>query len=171
MRKLLWTLAVLLLAMLPPEAHARKQNSKADWRDVEGLAAGTPISVKTRHSVHLLCFFERATDTELSCEPLPPAAGPWPYGGPFPFPYPSRPSDYVFRREQVREVRLEHSQAANTLIGAGIAGTAGAGLGAARVSDAPGAGALVFGVIGFFIGGQVGRVSPLFHRHVIYRQP
>jgi len=153
-------------------AKPKHKNPKGNWQAVEDLSVGAPISVKARHSVHLLCNFERATEDELICQPLRPAAlvipPPWPY--PAPFPYPPRPHKYAFEREKVEEVRLEHSEPSNTLIGAGVGAAAGAALGAATFRNARGPGALLFGAIGSLIGAPIGRTSPLFHRKVIYRR-
>src|SRR5215469_10366566 len=173
MRKLQAITSLLLFAAPVPAAHARKPSSKGDWQAVENLNGGTAISVKSRHSVHLLCYFEQATDDELFCEPFEPGflrTPRWPYPGPYPHPLPSPPAEYIFKRATIREVRLEHSEGTNHFIGAGIGGAVGAGIGAARFDSARGAGALIFGLAGMAIGGAVGRVHPLFHRKIIYRR-
>ncbi|MGH9731363.1 MAG: GntR family transcriptional regulator [Candidatus Acidiferrales bacterium] len=121
----------------------------------------------------LNCYFERATEDQLVCQPLQrraPVIGPWTY--PVPLPRQPSPPDYVFERQKVQEVRLEHSEGVNELIGAAIGGSAGAALGAARFEceGCRQAGALIVGGIGAFIGGAVGRISPLFHRRVVYER-
>lgn len=70
----------------------------------------------------------------------------------------------------VQEVREEHTEATNRLIGMGIGGGIGAAVGAARWSDTPAGGALLVGLVGSTIGGLIGRAHPLFHGHVIYKQ-
>ena len=175
MRKLQITIPLLLFVAISTIAQPIKQNPKGDWQAIENLSAGTPISV-TIDSPHLLCYFERATADELFCEPLAPGflRTPRPYPGrypyPYPYPHPSRPQEYVFKRQKIQEVRLEHKEATNQLIGVGIGGAIGSAIGAARFSGARGGGALIFGLAGSFIGGAVGRVHPLFHRKVIYRR-
>lgn len=173
MRKRHVVAPLLLLAAFSATTYAKKPNPEGNWQAVENLMVGTPISVKARGSVHLLCYFERATEHTLVCQPLRPAVpllAPWPYPAPFPYPLPSRPQEYVFKREQIQEVRLEHSEAANSVIGMGIGGAAGAALGAVRVTSARGGAALIFGLVGVFVGGALGRTSPLFHRKVVYRR-
>lgn len=173
MRKRKITLPLLLFLATPAIARSKYHNSKGNWHAVENLSISTPISVKARHSVHLMCYFAGATEQELFCQPLRPAVpavAPWPYPSPFPYPSPPRPPEYTFKRENVQEVRLEHSEAANELIGGGIGGGIGAGIGAARYTGTRGPAAFLFGLAGFTIGSIVGRTSPLFHRKVIYER-
>jgi hypothetical protein len=171
MRKSQLIPSVLLFVALSCPAQGKSISSKRDWRAVQGLNPGTAISVKT-YSLNRLCYFERATAEELVCEPLAPGflrTPPGPY--PFPYPYPSgRPAEYVFRRTVIQEVRLEHSEATNELIGIGIGGGIGAALGAARFDQARAGGALILGIVGAAIGRALGRTHPLFHCQVIYRR-
>lgn len=171
MRKLELIISILLFMALSFPAQGRSTSSKGDWRAIEALHPGTPISVKT-DSLYLLCYFEHATAEELVCEPLAPGflRTPPPGRYPFPHPYPRTQAEYVFKRALVQEVRLEHSEAANELIGIGIGGGIGAGAGAARFDQARAGGALIFGVVGAAIGRAVSRTHPLFHRKVIYRR-
>lgn len=152
-------------------AKPAKPNSKWNWGAVESLTAGTAISVKT-YSLHLLCYFDHANAEELVCEPLAPGFLRTPPPGPYPFPhpYPGRQAEYVFQRSLIQEVRLEHSEATNGLIGIGIGGAMGAGIGAARFDQARAGGALIFGLAGVAIGEAIGRTHPLFHRKIIYRR-
>ena len=151
-------------------AKHKKQNPKGNWNAVENLSVGTPISVLAPNSHHLLCYFERATDDELCCEPLWPGIPPPAWPVPYPRRYPPVPAEYVFKRIMVQEVRLEHGEATNGRIGMGIGGGVGAALGAARWNDTPAAGALVVGLVGSAIGRLVGRAHPIFHRQVIYER-
>src|SRR3989442_13344513 len=84
------------------------QAQPGGWRAVENLKPRSRISVK----VHLraICFFLRATHDELVCEL--PADHRIPFG----------PSQLTFDRRSIREVRLEHSEAADAALGAAIGG-------------------------------------------------
>lgn len=180
MRKIRVIVPLLIVTSFSSAAHTRKQNPKGDWNAVKSLAIGTPLSVLSPNSHHLLCYFERTTDDELYCEPLwpgiPSSPWPWPWPWPspwpvpYPHPYPPGPAEYVFKRAMVQEVREEHTEATNRLIGMGIGGGIGAAVGAARWSDTPAGGALLVGLVGSTIGGLIGRAHPLFHGHVIYKQ-
>lgn len=170
MRKLHFIPFTLLMVFLVPAAAARKRS----WYAVEKLPPGTSISVKSVW-LRTQCTFVSATDDELDCDPVPPSEPvyrPWP-PAPFPLPYPpaSRPGLAVYRREDVLEVRLEHSVPVNVLTGVGIGAAAGAGAGAANDSGTltRGGGALLGGLIGGLIGGVIGRNSPIFHRGVIFK--
>lgn len=162
---------MLLFGFLTPVAGARKPS----WEIVEKLPPGTSISVKSDW-LRTQCTFVRATDDELVCQPVPPmqpAYRPWP-PLPIPIPYPPAPPPdlAVFRRQDVIEVRLEHSVPTNVLTGMAIGAGAGAGLGAANGSGTltRGGSALLGGLIGGLVGGVIGRNSPLFHRGVIYKR-
>lgn len=115
--------------------------------------------------IRLLCYFTRATDDQLICETLRHGSG-------FPIPVPVLSYRATFQRGEVREVRLEHNEGTNTLIGAGIGG----GFGALFValldkSPEPKGGLIAFGsVVGALIGAVAGHDAPLFHRKVIYRR-
>lgn len=173
MRKIQIIVPLLVVMSLSAAAHTRKQNPKGNWNAVKHLAIGTPISVLSPNSHHLLCYFERATDDELFCQPLSPAltSGPyWPYPFPYPRPSPRFPMEYAFQRTMIQQVRQERSEDSNQLIGAGIGAAAGAGIGAGAASSAKGAAAIIGSIPGALIGGLVGRVHPLFHRHVIYER-
>jgi hypothetical protein len=151
-------LALLLLAAMVP-AQSR------DWQAVKHLQAGNRISVRSDRSfVRNTCFFLRATDDQLVCERavhsrrqviIPPI-----------------PSEAVYERSRVREVRLEHSEAANAMAGAGIGAGMGAGLGASANNGTltRGGGALLLGSIGAVIGGSFGRDFPVIHGRVVYRR-
>ena len=135
-----------------------------DWKVVKQLAPGTPISVKYGSFwLHNRCLFESANEDVLVCERVL-------YGT-------SRlfiPPEAVYRRNLVREIRLEHSDASNIAVGAAIGGAVGGALGAAGSGDTraqarAGAGLLV-GLGGAAIGGFIGRDFPIRHGKVIYRR-
>jgi hypothetical protein len=113
-----------------------------------------------------MCTFLKATKTQLFCQVIEQA----------PFPYIIR-GDRAYRlefdRKIVREVRLEHSDRTNSLIGVGIGAGVGAALGAAggneTAAERKGA-AVLFGMFGALIGGAMGKNFPLFHRNVIYKR-
>src|SRR5437899_2012893 len=90
------------------------QGQAGDWRAVENLAPGSRISVKIRF--HMLCDFRRATEAALVCELT--------LRGPF-----FRPHEIAFGRKHIREVRLEHSDDANTAVGTTVGATVGAAVG------------------------------------------
>lgn len=171
MRTLKFTPISLLFFIFVPAASAQKRS----WQAVELLPPGTSISVKTE-SLRTMCTFARATDDELDCWPVPPLQPPyrpWPLPPPLPVPYPQPPSPEiaVFKREFVREVRLEHSVATNILIGTAIGGGAGVAIGASdHGPHTRGAAMLLGGIFGGLIGGLFGRALPVFHRKVIYKR-
>lgn len=171
MRKLHIIALAILLGFCVHTASARKRS----WETVEKLPPGTSISVKSDW-LRTQCTFLRATDDELVCQPVPPMQPvyrPWPLS-PIPIPYPPAPPPdlAVFRRQDIIEVRLEHSVPTNVLTGVAIGAGAGAGLGAANGSGTltRGGSALLGGLIGGLVGGVIGRNSPLFHRGVIYKR-
>jgi hypothetical protein len=135
-----------------------------DWKVVQQLTPGTPISVKYgRFWIHNRCLFENATQDVLVCERVL-------YGTNRLF----IPPEAVYRRKLVREVRLERSDASNIAFGAAVGGAVGGALGAAGSGDAHtqarvGAGLLV-GMGGAAIGGLMGRDFPVRHGKVIYRR-
>src|SRR3989442_2953949 len=117
------------------------QAQTGDWRAVENLKPRSRISVK----VHLrtICFFLRATHDELVCEL--PADHRIPFG----------PFQLTFDRRSIREVRLEHSEAADAALGAAIGGGVGAAVGASQKPETltRGGGAILLGAIGGLVGG------------------
>jgi hypothetical protein len=129
-----------------------------DWQAVRSLQPGTKISVYSASLFHNLCIFERATDEQLVCEHI--------MHGPRGL---IVPSEYVYERKRIREVRLEHSDAANMATGAAIGGGVGAAIGASKGSDREG-GALLIGGIGALVGGAFGRDFPIIHGKVIYHR-
>ena len=157
MRNLLLIITLVLIVLSAADAKP-KQQSKGSWDTVENLIAGTPISVRARAPFHLMCYFERATDDQLFCQPLHPRL--------------STRTDYIFERREIREVRLEHSEATNEMLGAATVGGVMAAIGAAGNGSnvTRGGAALLGGAIGALFGGIFGRDFPLFHRGVIYRR-
>ncbi|MGH9711109.1 MAG: hypothetical protein ACRD37_11240 [Candidatus Acidiferrales bacterium] len=158
---------LFVFGLLLPCAQAKR----GSWKAVEDLPTGATISVKAWHWNRVNCYFERATDDQLVCQPLQRRA---PFIGPWPYPPPRLPSppDYVFERQKVEEVRLEHSEGTNELIGVAIGGGAGAALGAARYDceGCRGTAALIGGGIGALIGRVLGRDFPPVHRKFIYKR-
>src|SRR5450432_856394 len=101
------------------------QAQSSDWSVIKQLVPGTPISVKYgRFWIHNRCVFESATDDTLVCGRIL-------YGYSQVF----IPPEADYRRKSVREVRLEHSDASNIMLGALIGGALGGALGAARSGD------------------------------------
>lgn len=127
-----------------------------DWRFVESLAPGTPISVVKR--VRSACDFVNANNGELTCERA--LAG--------------RARRLVFERAQVREVRLEVPEQ-NHLIEGAVVGAIMGGLlgclGGNQLADPEARGyARLYGIpIGAFVGRVAGQK---IHRHgaVVYRR-
>lgn len=137
------------------------QNDKSDWTVVERLPVGLPISVHVgRHWRH--CGFDWADDESMQCSIDPP---PRILAGVL------VPAPYIFRREQVRKIRIERADL-STMAGASIGAGAGALPGAVRqVPGTTASGAaledgLVFGVVG----GAIGRLVPLVHGKTIYER-
>ena len=132
------------------------QNSS--WQSVQEIVPGTRISVKTR--LRTLCDFLQATSDALICLPAHPS------------PILGR-RELRFERSKVREVRLEHSDALNMLIG----GSVGAGAGALTGVVAGDRGytkegrALLLGAIGGLLGGTFGQEFPIHHGKKVYRRP
>jgi hypothetical protein len=133
------------------------QGQAGDWRAVENLAPGSRISVKIRF--HMRCDFRRATEAALFCEPT--------QRGPF-----FGPHEIRFDRKHIREVRVEHSDDANTAVGTTVGGAVGAAVGASvgNSSLSSGGGGLLFGGAGAIIGGFAGRDFPILHGKVIYKR-
>jgi hypothetical protein len=145
---------ILLLASI-----ARAQTGS--WQAVKDLQPGTRISVQGASRFHSPCIFEQATDEQLVCEYIL-------HG-------PRRafiPSQRVYERKKIREVRLEHSDAANMATGAAIGGGLGAAVGATAGNGTltRGGGALLLGGIGALVGGTFGRDFPITHGKVVYRR-
>jgi len=134
------------------------QAQNADWNEVRNLPPGSRISVKTRFRV--LCDFDWATDDELVCEPVSYS------------PFYRGPTELLFDRKRVREVRLEHSDETNSAIGAAVGGGTGAIIGAVGHSDTitRGGGALLLGGIGSLIGGSFNKEFPITHGKVVYKR-
>jgi hypothetical protein len=141
-------------ALLVPAARAQSSG----WQRVMNLRPGTEISILRGHRFR--CTFVEATDEELVCErgtflPLGPIFR----------------KEFTFRRDDLREVRLEHPDA-STLAGAAIGATAGGVVGANRApngmtrSGGAFVGAALFGVVG----GVVGHTTSFLHGAVIYRR-
>ena len=138
------------------------QKPKADWSVVESLPRGTKISIQQgRHWTH--CAFGDANEKALICsfDPQTPLA-----------PVSRLAPPMVFRRENVRKIRLDYTGASTTvgaLIGAGAGAILGA-IGSANGGTTRGGNALEGGAIGALIGGVSGRVFPFLHGRTIYQR-
>jgi hypothetical protein len=128
------------------------------WKAVQHLTPGTPISVQSR--LRILRRFRSADERQLVCDRMP--AGGIVLHDPA----------IRFDRREILQVRLEHSPETNALIAAGVFGSVGAGLAAARSGQSgitPGGAALFGGGIGAIFGFHFGRLWPIHHREVIYQ--
>jgi len=143
-----------LIFILAPGARAQTGN----WQAVENLAPGSRISVEVGHRA--ICFFVVATHDALTC--APPRHRGFLFG----------PRKLTFPRQIVREVRLEHSEAADAAFGAVIAGgigvTVGAGVKGPQAANRWIGALFLGGVFGAF-GGAIGRDFPLLHGQVVYK--
>jgi hypothetical protein len=154
------TKTISLLLTLPVLASMALAQA-GDWQAVKHLQPGTKISVQGASPFHILCVFEHATDEQLACELI--RRGPRGI---------SIPLERIYERTRIREVRLEHSDAANVATGAAIGGGIGVALGASVDNGTltRGGGALLIGGIGALIGGAFGRDFPVAHGKVVYRR-
>lgn len=137
-----------LIAAWP--AHAQS----GGWQKVENLSQGDSITVLVRHRVH--CRFEDATDEALACmSPTRTLAG---------------PIHFSFPRAEIRQVRLEHSDAINMMTGAALGGAVGAAAGASKKSGSltREGSLLLAGGIGALVGGSFGKVFPMTHGLILY---
>jgi hypothetical protein len=125
-----------------------------DWQVIKDVPPGWRITVFSGR--HTACIFVRATDDELVC-------GTMQHG------WISDPRELHFRRELVREVRIDRGDGLNALAGAGIGGSIGAALGASNGNTDRGAAALLFGVIGASIGLRAGRDCHALRSKLLYR--
>jgi hypothetical protein len=135
------------------------QAQPGDWQNVENLPSGTSISIKLR--VRFRCLFQSATDEELICERTQRV---WIL---------SNSSEIKVNRKRIREVRLEHSDSTNALVGAAVVGGGAAIAEAARVDgDAKTRtiAALFAGSLFGLLGGVIGRDFPILHGKIIYKQ-
>ena len=136
-----------------------------DWQAVKNLTPGTRISVRADHAFgRNTCFFLSATDDQLACERIRHARPR--------LIIPPVPSRAVYERSRVREVRLEHSEAANLMAGAGIGAGVGAAVGATANNGTVtrGGGAILLGAIGALVGGSMASEFPVIHGKVVYRR-
>jgi len=151
---MIWRWAGVIAGLCSLVLPTRAQTNQ--WRDVEKLAPGTPISVVKR--ARQGCELVKVTDLELTCDKDIGQVT----------------RRLVFVRDKVREVRLEMPEHNKMIVGA-IAGAAVGGLlgflGGQQSSDPEARGyARAYGIpIGAFVGGAVGSH---IHRHgaVVYRK-
>lgn len=160
-----WIAGLILGCAVLSEAGAQSapqiQKTKSDWTLVEGLPAGLPISIKAGAHWHH-CAFDWADDIQIQCSIDPP---PRMFSGVL------VPAPYVFRRDEVRKIRVERANE-STMAGAAIGAGAGAMLGALHPRGTPAtAVALGDGFIFGFLGAGIGRVVPLVHGKLIYERP
>jgi hypothetical protein len=152
------SIAALVLLLLAPSALAQR----GDWQAVKDIPSGTTISVKYgRFFIHMRCIFQSASDDRLVCARIL-------YGPSAVF----IPPEAVYVRKQIREVRLEHSDASNMAVGAAIGAGVGGALGAAGRGDTRTrvAAGLLVGGVGAVVGGLLGRDFPIRHGKVVYRR-
>jgi hypothetical protein len=122
---------------------------------VKDMPPGWQIKVVAGHNYS--CVFVRATDDELICGTVQRG-------------WISDPREIHFRRDIIREIRVDHGDDANSLAGAAIGGATGVGL-AAVASDGccKGGAALLVGLIGTAIGAHVGHDVHILRGEVVYR--
>jgi hypothetical protein len=144
---------VLALLLLMSSAQAQT----ADWRAVEGLPPGAPISVRDRNP-RVRCIFRGATSNELVCEQHLRYRS-----------FDLGPYQIRFDRQSIREVRLERP-GDSALAGAVIGGGIGAAIGASIAPRARGTAALFVGGIGALLGGHVGTETSIVRGPIIYKR-
>jgi hypothetical protein len=149
MARIFWL--VLTVLVLLPGARGQVQAQTGDWQAVQKLNPGTRISVRAQH--RFPCLLEYATADELSCKVPDNRLIRLPY-------------KITIRRGDIREIRLESSQAKDGWIGAGIGAGMGVVLGASTGKRSP-----IPALGGAMIGGVVGTMVPIFrHGKIVYRQ-
>lgn len=127
-----------------------------DWQVVQTIAPGSTIRVSAlNHRGRPECELLKVTDSDLDCETR-------------------RGKRLVFRRNEIREIRLENPEHHHMILGAIVGGAIGAGIGAlsgvrsgdpeARRADPAG-----FALIGGSLGAGIGRG---IHQHgpVVYQR-
>lgn len=143
--------SLLAALLLTPLAHAQV----GDWSLVEQIQPGDRISVKAHHRI--TCVLDEIDDQSLACRIETPR---W---------FGSAP-EAVFKRSDVREVRLEHDDKFHAAIGTLAGAAVGGALGATRTSSDPVVGGLLLGSIGGVIGHFFGPIFPVIHGRVVYRR-
>jgi hypothetical protein len=136
---------------------ASAQAQTGDWRAVRNLPPGAYLSVKTHY--RFTCIFRNATDDKLVCGRTGRFIG-------------EGSSEMKVARQDVREVRFDHMDHGNPVIGALIGGGLGA-VGGAR--DGTGVrdhvtGAVLIGGFGALLGAGIAWAIPIFHRTIIYKR-
>jgi hypothetical protein len=151
MRKLL----MLLLLLTCSSALSFGRSPDGSWQAVEAMPPGWQITVVAGHKFP--CIFVRATEDDLICGRLQRG---WMMRD---FP------EIHFRRDQIREVRVDRGDDANILAGAAIGGGAGAAFGAIAAESSKGAAAFIFGTIGTALGARLCQNIHVLRGKVIYR--
>ena len=149
--------ALVLVSLLASTA----QSQTGDWHAVENLQTGTLISVRAKHRVK--CTFVAATADMVTCQLIT---------GGLLGTVSKAAIKMIFDRQNVREVRLQHSDGSNTAVGAVVGAGVGAVFGAVgRNTDLNrGASTVVGAGFGALLGGFLGLVLPLRHGRIIYRK-
>ena len=107
-----FALALALLFTLAPVAHVSAETPApaADWSSVRSLSAGDKVRVSTKDGDRLKGRFESATDTDIN--------------------FTEDGRRVTLRRDQIKRVEIGHKNRwKGALLGAGVAGGAGAGAG------------------------------------------
>ena len=136
--------ALLLLCLVPLSAQARTDLS--DWENVKRVSVGTGLQVSTKKGESFVGALKYADDHLLVL--LVPV---------------SRSSRMAveLQRDQVTEVRKKKSRGLSTILGTAIGLGVGIGIGAAvdakSSGEDPGKAQIIFGTLGGFGGGAVGR--------------
>lgn len=145
------TIMLLVAAMTQP---LLAQGDVSDWQNVKDIPPGWRISVVSGR--HVACIFVRASDEELVCGGLQRG-------------WYTDPREFHFRREMIREVRVDRGDGVNALAGAAVAGSIGAALGASNPHVDRGAIVPVFAVIGAAIGLRAGSDCHIVRSRLLYR--
>jgi hypothetical protein len=148
MRKVL-----LLSAFLGTASPCLCQSTPAPsgWARVQAVSPNSSITVKARSS-HASCKLQSVTGDTLTCL--------------------SHGNTQTFQLAEIISIKAPH-RGRSTLAGAAIGAGAGVVIGAASIHDGfigRGAGAIVIGVPGFFIGALVGAATDFTHA-AIYKAP
>lgn len=143
---------VLLVAAMAQPLLAKDDIS--DWQNVKDIPPGWRISVVSGR--HIACIFVRATDEELVCGGLQRG-------------WYTDPREFHFRREMIREVRVDRGDAVNALAGAAVGGSLGAALGASNPHVDRGAMVPFFATIGAAIGLRAGRDCHIVRSKLLYQ--
>lgn len=154
MRFLRFVSLILVFQMVAASAQAQS----GDWQAVRNLPSGAYISVKTHY--RFPCVFRGATEDELTCGRNGRYIGE------------NGSSGMKIARQGVHEVRFDHMDHGNPVIGALIGGGLGAVSGARAGTGTRDhvTGAVFVGGLGALLGAGIAWAIPIFHRNVVYRR-